>query len=266
MLLWNGELINSWLEVLLLILSLCRSIVEMGSSSLSKHSKETVVKNDERNLSKIILIEEKVQNLVSCSNSTKSQKKFQVNRKSVGLDDYARVFIKRSLMRSGVFSNEVNHSKITSDDINEIVNAFEVKVYSDHEFLFYKDDFPCDEMFIPRKGQFRGWKDSKCKVIMKEGDLIGDLGFFHENPRLLSVTADGDQPSAYRLLKRDYKVIVEKGRNIRNIKILNTLSESQKLVFRERISLANFFRGKSLIHIMYLRPCIYFRNCVLTFI
>jgi CRP-like cAMP-binding protein len=245
----------------------------MGCSCLSKHSKGPIVKIEPRNSSKIILIEEKVENLVSCSTkslvSAKSHKKIK-ETPSVGLDDHARVFIKRSLMRSGVFSNEVNHSKITSEDIDEIVNAFEFITFLDRECLFYKDDFPSEEMFIAKKGKFRGWKDSDCKVTMKEGDLIGELGFFYENPRLLSIIVEGDQSSAYRLLKRDFKAIVEKGRNLRNIKILNALSDFQKLVFRERTSLSNFFRGKHLIYIIqlfvYLRPCIYFRNRVLAFI
>ena len=48
------------------------------------------------------------------------------------------------------------------------------------------------------------------KAIMKEGELMGEIGFFHEAPRLLSIMADNKGGCAtYALHKHDFKAVAE---------------------------------------------------------
>lgn len=168
------------------------------------------------------------------------------------LSDEVRNSIKRCLMRSGIFGEEVNLRKIMPSDTDRIVNAFKLKTFDDGEILFKQNDRPCDNMYIIKRGIFRG-KDSfgTSKAIMREGDIMGEIGFFQESPRLLSIVADafnGVRPTAYCLTKRDFKAIVEKGRDLSVIKIFESLSDGQKHLLRKRVTIANFIKGQFYLH------------------
>jgi hypothetical protein len=118
------------------------------------------------------------------------------------------------LSRSGTFASEVSLRQLTPDDINRLVNAFEFKAFESGKFLFHQGDYPCEYMYIGKRGLFRGLQNKIVKAIMKEGDLMGtcvaclfvvplcgpslpvscrcpgEIGFFHETPRMLSIMAD----------------------------------------------------------------------------
>jgi hypothetical protein len=160
------------------------------------------------------------------------------------LSDESKAFIKRALLRSGVFTDEVDKRNISAADIEKIVEAFEPRSYEDGDYLFHQDDFPCETVFIAKRGVFRGLDGSHCKAIMRSKDIIGELGFFHQNPRMLSIIAGGTSPSVFALNKRDFKAIVEKGRDLKNMKIMEALSEAQKYLVKDRVTIANFLRGQ----------------------
>jgi Cyclic nucleotide-binding domain len=160
------------------------------------------------------------------------------------LSDESKAFIKRALLRSGVFTDEVDKRNISAADIEKIVEAFEPRNYEDGEYLFHHHDFPCDTVFIAKRGLFRGLDGSHCKAIMRSKDIIGELGFFHQNPRMLSIVAGGSNPAVFALNKRDFKAIVEKGRDLKNMKIMEALSEAQKYLVKDRVTIVNFVRGQ----------------------
>jgi malic enzyme len=49
-----------------------------------------------------------------------------------------KLFIRKCLTRSGVFQDEVNLRQLTEDDIDKIVDAFEMKTFEDGQYLFHK--------------------------------------------------------------------------------------------------------------------------------
>lgn len=73
---------------------------------------------------------------------------------------------------------------------------------------------------------------------------MGNPTFFHETPSKFSVLADSNSGRAFCLTKRDFKLIAEKGRDLRNIKLLESLSDDQKLLFKNKITIANFVKGE----------------------
>ena len=163
------------------------------------------------------------------------------------LSDDSKLFIKKTLVRSGLFNDEINKRSISSRDIDRIVQAFAVEHYQDNQCLFRKDDVPSDKVYIARRGIFRGMDGNVCKVIMREKDMMGELCFFQQSPRLLSVIAGGHQPSAFSLSRRDFKAIVEKGRDLNNIRILDPLTEAQRYLVKDRVTLQNFARGDNIL-------------------
>lgn len=156
-----------------------------------------------------------------------------------------RQFLKRSLLANSVFAQEVTSRHITPEDMDRIADVISIKNFEPGERLFEKDDFPSDYLYIARQGIFRGVNDYETKIIFREGDLIGEVGFFHDCARLLTVIAEGEGSSVFALSKTDFKSIVEKGRDLNNIKILKSLTESQKYMLKDGMSVCNFLRGKS---------------------
>jgi hypothetical protein len=53
-----------------------------------------------------------------------------------------KLFIRKCLTRSGVFQDEVNLRQLTEDDIDKIVDAFEMKTFDDGQYLFHKGEHP----------------------------------------------------------------------------------------------------------------------------
>lgn len=158
-------------------------------------------------------------------------------------NDDAKVIIRKSLLRSGVFSDQINQLHLTSHDIDRIVDAFHVEHYDEDQLLFQKDDFPSEKMYIVRSGIFRGVDNWVCKTILRENDIFGELDFFHQNARHLSVSVLGSNASTYCLNKRDFKIIVERGRDLNNIRIFDSLSEVQKYSVKDQVKLSNYIRG-----------------------
>lgn len=204
-----------------------------------------------RRNSGLVLIEDKesfVEKVVF-PKSAKENKDLAANNEAIpttsnNLSDESKAFIRRALLRSGVFTDEVDKRNISAADIENIVEAFEPRSYEDGDYLFHQNDFPCDTVFIAKRGVFRGLDGSHCKAIMRSKDIIGELGFFHQNPRMLSIVAGGTNPSAFALNKRDFKAIVEKGRDLKTMKIMEALSEAQKYLVKDRVTIANFIRGQ----------------------
>lgn len=216
--------------------------------------------NRPRRNSGLVLIEETgvlatPKSAKSCTKSAWPQKledssKTTGNAERNSLNDDSKTIIKRCLLRSGVFNDEVNKLNISSHDIDRIVDAFHVEHYKENQFLFQKDDYPCDKLYIVKSGVFRGIDNCECKAIMREKDMMGELDFFHQSPRYLSVCVGGSNASAYCLNKRDFKAIVEKGRDLRNIKMLDLLSETQKYLLKDQVKLSNYIRGTYLMKII----------------
>jgi CRP-like cAMP-binding protein len=148
-------------------------------------------------------------------------------------------------MRSGVFADVINQQAPSAMDIDNIVNAFVLKNFNEMEVLFQENQYPCDNLFIIKEGNFRGSKEMFDIASMKRGEILGELGFFFEMPHLLSVVAFDKYSSAYCLSKRDYRAIIEKGRDMRNIKIFRSLSDDQRSVLKKSVTILNFLKGSS---------------------
>ena len=203
-----------------------------------------------RRTSGLVLIEPIPVEIVIEEKPTKSSKKNGVpipvpviETAGSHLSEDSKLFIKMALLRSGVFADEIDKRNISNADVNSIVQAFVNQSYKDGEYLFHQEDFPCDHLYIVKQGVFRGLDGSHCKAIMRPKDIVGELGFFHQNPRMLSIIAGGTNPSAFALNKRDFKAIVEKGRDLKNVKIMEALSEAQKYLVKDRVTIANYRRG-----------------------
>lgn len=80
---------------------------------------------------------------------------------------------------------------------------------------------------------------------------MGIPTFFHETSSKFSVLADSNSGRAFCLTKRDFKLIAEKGRDLRNIKLLESLSNDQNLLFKTKTTIANFVKGE-IFFVMYL--------------
>jgi Cyclic nucleotide-binding domain len=218
----------------------------MGCKQSSSGENDDGNKRKRRN-SGLILIENKqshVEKVVLPKSTQGIAKNETIPAMGNNLSDESKAFIKRALLRSGVFTDEVDKRNISAADIEKIVESFEPRSYEDGEYLFHQNDFPCDTVFIAKRGIFRGLDGSHCKAIMRSKDIIGELGFFHQNPRMLSVVAGGTSPAVFALNKRDFKAIVEKGRDLKNMKIMEALSEAQKYLIKDRVTIANFVRGQ----------------------
>ena len=176
--------------------------------------------------------------LVSCYGNTSPD--------GTHLNEDSKSFIKQALLKIGVFTDEVNKRNISVADIQNIVNAFDIIRYEDGEYLYNQNDFPSDYLFIAKCGIFRGLEGEQCKSIMRPMDIIGELEFFYQVPRVLSVVAcraNGKNPSVYCLSKRDFKLIVEKGRDLKNMRMLQVLSDAQKYLVKDKVTIINHYRG-----------------------
>lgn len=202
-----------------------------------------------RRNSGLILIENKISQIEKViPQSNQNSKEFDTKNETTSatannLSDESKAFIKRALLRSGVFTDEIDKRNISAADIEKIVESFEPRSYEDGDYIFHQNDFPCDTVFIAKRGIFRGLDGSHCKAVMRSKDIIGELGFFHQNPRMLSIVAGGTNPSVFALNKRDFKAIVEKGRDLKTMKIMEALSEAQKYLVKDRVTIANYIRG-----------------------
>lgn len=196
---------------------------------------------------KFILIEDKIMD--HYSNNKKKNQMNNIDKKKVIrpelLSNDCKWKIKTALMRSGVFADVINQQAPSAMDIDNIVNAFVVKNFNEMEVLFQENQYPCDNLFIIKEGHFRGSKEMFDRASMKRGEILGELGFFFEVPHLLSVVAFAKYSSAYCLSKRDYRATIEKGRDMRNIKIFRSLSDDQKFVLKKSVTILNFLKGSS---------------------
>lgn len=157
--------------------------------------------------------------------------------------DKITAFLKRSLLSNTTFAQEMILRHITPEDMTRIVDAVQVMIFEPGERLFLKHDAPCDNLYIVRKGIFRGLEDETTKVIFREGDVMGEIGYFQDCSQILTVVAEGEEASAYCLTKRDFRLIAEKGRDLNNIKLLNGLSQDQKYMLKDTMGVTNYARG-----------------------
>lgn len=162
--------------------------------------------------------------------------------------DKITAFLKRSLLSNATFAQEMILRHITPEDMTRIVDAAQVMFFEPGERLFLKHDMPCDNLYIVRRGIFRGLEDETTKVIFREGDVIGETGYFQDCSQILTVVAEGDEASAYCLTKRDFRLIAEKGRDLNNIKLLNGLSQDQKYMLKDTMGVTNYARGTYIVH------------------
>lgn len=221
-----------------------------SSEAASEKSSPAEELSRPRRNSGLLMIESKESDTVA--SSTKSLRRFgykndgdrrHMEEKESFPNLNARVSIKSTLLKSGIFNDEVNKRGISPADIDNIVDAFKIEHFREGQFILEKDDFRCEKLFIVRQGVFKCLDGAKCKMVMKEKSILGELGFFHHNPPLLSICTSSVISSAYVLNKRDFKAIVEKGRNLQDIRILQSLSEAQKYRMKDKIQLTNFVRG-----------------------
>lgn len=152
-------------------------------------------------------------------------------------------FIKRSLLANPTFSQEMVLRHLTVEDMNKFVDATQIMHFQPGERLFQKYDAPCEHLYVVRRGIFRGLDGQTTSVILREGDVMGEIGYFQDCGQIITVVAEGDEASAYCLNKRDFKLIAEKGRDLNNIKILNGLSKEQKYMLKDTMGVANYARG-----------------------
>jgi Cyclic nucleotide-binding domain len=152
-------------------------------------------------------------------------------------------FIKKSLLSNGTFSQQISLHQITSDDMNILVDAAQVAHFEPGERLILKYDMRCEYLYIVRRGIFRGLDNGKTNIILREGDIIGETGFFYDCCQNQTVVAEGDDSSAYCLSRRDFTDIVEKERELKNVKLLGGLTPSQKCMLEETVTFVNYVRG-----------------------
>jgi hypothetical protein len=161
------------------------------------------------------------------------------------LTDDCKWKIRTALMRSGIFANVRGQLSPSDIDIDNIVNAFVLRDFKKSEVMFEEDHYPCNDLFIVKEGSFRGSQMLCGMVSMKRSDIIGELSFFLEVPHILSIVADENNSSAYCLSKRDYRAIIEKGRDMRKIKLFRSLSDDQKSVLKANVTILNVLKGSS---------------------
>jgi Cyclic nucleotide-binding domain len=162
--------------------------------------------------------------------------------------DKITAFLKRSLLSNATFAQEMILRHITPEDMTRIVAATQVVFFEPGERLFVKHDIPCDNLYIVRRGIFRGLEDETTKIIFREGDVMGETGYFQDCSQISTVVAEGDEASAYCLTKRDFRLIAEKGRDLNNIKLLNGLSQDQKYMLKDTMGVTNYARGRYVAH------------------
>lgn len=152
-------------------------------------------------------------------------------------------FIKKSLLSNGTFSQQISLLQITSEDMDVLVDAAHVTHFEPGERLILKYDTHCEYLHVVRRGIFRGLDNGKTNIILREGDIIGETGFFYDSCQNLTVIAEGEDSSAYCLSRRDFAAIVEKDRDLKNIKLLSGLNESQKCMLKDTMSVVDYVRG-----------------------
>lgn len=231
------------------------------SSSLKKKSDE-VIKPKERRNSGLRLIEAKVAYEIETEiDGSKITSKLGGGPKALkgmiscngdafpdnaNLNEDSKSFIKQAILKIGIFTDEVNKRNISIADVQNIINAFRIIHYKDGEYLYNQNDFPSDNLFIARGGIFRGLVNEECKSEMRPSDIIGEMEFFYQMHRKVSVVAcraNGQDPSVYCLSKRDFKLIVEKGRDLKSMKMLQVVTDAQKYLIKDRVTIINYYRG-----------------------
>ena len=65
----------------------------------------------------------------------------------------------------------------------------------------------------------------------------------HRKVSVVACRANGQNPSVYCLSKRDFKLIVEKGRDLKSMKMLQVISDAQKYLVKDRVTIINYYRG-----------------------
>ena len=233
-----------------------------GKSSTLKKKSEDVIKQKERRNSGLRLIEAKVAHeietemdgakfILKMGEGPKAFKEViscngDGSPDGTNLSEDSKSIIKRAILKLGIFTDEVNKRNISIADIQNIINAFRIINYEDGEYLYNQNDFPSDNLFIARGGMFRGLVNEECKSEMRSSEIIGEMEFFYQMHRKVSVVAcraNGQNPSVYRLSKRDFKLIVEKGRDLKSMKMLQVVSDAQKYLIKDRVTIINYYRG-----------------------
>ena len=180
------------------------------------------------------------------------------------LNEDSKSFIRQALLKIGVFTDEINKRNISVDDIQNIINAFGIIDFEDGEFLYNRNDFPSDCLFIAKSGIFHGLVGGEYKSEIRPSDVIGEMEFFYQMPRTQSIEAsraNGKNPSVYCLSKRDFKWIVEKGRDLGSMRMLQALSDAQKYLVKDKVTIRNHYRGVA--NIMYFISPSEFSNLIL---
>ena len=155
-----------------------------------------------------------------------------------------RAFIKRSLLSNGIFVQEADSHNITPSDMEKIIDCYRIRNFEYGERVFERNDSPTDFLYIVRKGIFKCTSNQETLAIYREGDLMGEVGFFHDVGRCLAIAAGTADASSFCLSLREFQLIVEKGRDLNNIKILNSLTEAQKYLLKEEMTVSNYLRGE----------------------
>lgn len=160
-------------------------------------------------------------------------------------DPKTKAFIRRSLLSNGIFTQEVDSHNITPSDMEQIIDCFRIRKFEHRERLFERNDSATDYLYIVRKGIFKCTSDQETLAIYREGDLMGEVGFFHDVGRCLTIAADTADASSFCVSSREFKLILEKGKDLDNIKILNSLTEAQKYLLKEGMTVSNYLRGNA---------------------
>jgi Cyclic nucleotide-binding domain len=240
-----------------------RNIMGNKGSSLTNKSDMVVRQNPSRRNSGLTLIEKRVAyktdvEMIEKEAISKMQKhpkglneelipgNVDMTPDGTHLNEDSKSFIRQALLKIGVFTDEMNKRNISVADVQNIINAFGTIDFEDGEFLYNRNDFPSDYLFIAKSGIFRGLVDGEYKSEMRPSDVIGDMEFFYQMPRTQSIEAsraNGKNPSVYCLSKRDFKRIVEKGRDLGSMRMLQALSEAQKYLVKDKVTIINYYRG-----------------------
>lgn len=148
--------------------------------------------------------------------------------------------IQDALLQNGIFLDEINMNSISKLEIDQLIDTFTIETIKRDEHLYMAGDKVSDHLDIMLSGSI---KIVGINSNFYPGDIIGDLGFFLDVPQNVSIFAY-EESKVFRLSKCNFRMIAEKGRDIRNIKILDPLSDEQKLMFKERVTLVEFSKGE----------------------
>ena len=223
----------------------------MGNCTVSNPSTGGVLRN-KRDISRFTLEDRRHGKKVSFSTRTLDECDDEVEIRTPKIAS----FIKKALLSNAAFSQQISLRQITADDMNVLVDAAHIAHFEPGERLILKYDTHCEQLYVVRRGIFRGLDNGKTNVIFREGDIIGETGFFDDCRQNVTVIAEGDDSSAYCLSRRDFGALVEKDRDLKNIKLLGGLNQSQKCMLKDTMSVMNYVRGLSVLisHSHLIRP------------